>query len=183
MLHHLGLTMAYRRLSGTYLPGFVWCASCHCPIHSVEQLAADSGFSHIFFSGLSIITLVECAIPHTSLLKGKPIQLAVPWASLSVSLNIILTSMICFRLLRMRALMRDVLDPEMSRTYASIAAMLIESAAPFSILGIGLVVTAARKGPLIFAFGYVWTTFCVSPNPHPRAHVCECAKGESNRTF
>jgi hypothetical protein len=109
----------------------------------------------------SIITLVECALPNISLLKGKPIQLAVPWASLSVSLNLILTAMICFRILRMRALTREILSPEMSRMYTSIAAMLIESAAPFSILGIGLVVTAARKGPLIFAFGYVWTTFCV----------------------
>jgi len=47
-----------------------------------------------------------------------------------------------------------------SKMYTGIAAMLIESAAPFSILGIGLVVTAAQKGPLVFAFGYVWTTFC-----------------------
>ena len=61
----------------------------------------------------------------------------------------------------MRALTREVLSPEMSRMYTSIAAMLIESAAPFSVLGIGLVVTAAQKGPLVFAFGYVWTTFCV----------------------
>jgi hypothetical protein len=110
---------------------------------------------------VSIITLVECALPNISLLNGKPIQLAVPWALLSVSLNIMLTAMICFRLMRMRALTREVLSPEMSRMYTSIAAMLVESAAPFSILGIGLVVTAIQKGPLVFAFGYVWTTFCV----------------------
>jgi hypothetical protein len=57
--------------------------------------------------------------------------------------------------------MREVLSPEMSSMYTSIATMLIESAAPFSILGIGLVVTAAQKGPLVFAFGYVWSIFCV----------------------
>ena len=115
----------------------------------------------IIFAVVSIITVVECAIPNTSLLEGKPIRLVVPWASLSVSLNVIVTAMICFRILRLRALTREVLSPEMSRMYTSIAAMLIESAAPFSILGIGLVVTAAQKGPLVFAFGFVWTTFCV----------------------
>jgi hypothetical protein len=39
--------------------------------------------------------------------------------------------------------------------------MLIESAAPLSILGIGLVVTAAQKSPIMWAFGYVWSIFCV----------------------
>jgi hypothetical protein len=45
--------------------------------------------------------------------------------------------------------------------YTSIAAMLIESAAPISILGIGLIIIAARNGPIIFAFAYIWTMFCV----------------------
>jgi hypothetical protein len=113
------------------------------------------------FSVLSIITLVEYAMPGTSLLAGKPIHLVVPWVSLSVGLNVIVTSMICFRLLRMRTLVREVLSPEMSDTYTSIAAMLVESAAPFSILGIGLVLTAALRVLLVPAFGNVWTMFCV----------------------
>ena len=57
--------------------------------------------------------------------------------------------------------MREILSPETSRMYLSVAAMLIESAAPLSILGICLVVTAAQGGPLTFAFGYVWSMFCV----------------------
>ena len=95
------------------------------------------------------------------MLKGNPIKLAVPWVALSVSLNVIVTSMICFRLMRMRARMREVLSTDLSGMYTSIATMLIESAAPFSIIGIGLVITAAQKGPLVFAFGYVWSIFCV----------------------
>jgi hypothetical protein len=94
-------------------------------------------------------------------LIDKTTKLAVPWVSLSVGLNIIVTSMICFRILRMRALTQEALSPEMSKMYTSIVAMLIESAAPLSIIGIGLVVTSAQKGPLVFAFGQVWTMFCV----------------------
>jgi len=100
-------------------------------------------------------------MPNTSLLQGKPIHLAVPWVSLSVSLNVIVTSMICFQLLRMRALTWEILPPEMSMMYTSVAATLVESAAPLSLLGIGLVVAAAKNVPPTFAFAYVWTMFCV----------------------
>ena len=156
MLHNLERAMAYHGFSSTDIPGLLWCASS-LPSRSF------GGVAHLvlFFVVLSTITLVEYAMPGTSLLSGRPIHLVVPWISLSVGLNVIVTSMICFRLLRMRARMREILSPEMSSMYTSIAAMLIESAAPFSILGIGLVLTAALKVMLVPAFGNVWTMFCV----------------------
>lgn len=163
MLHNLGFKMAYRRSSGSDISGLCWCASSHtCHLSRGAAHCCDWGFSFRFFSAVtSILTVVESAIPGTSMLKGNPIKLAVPWVALSVSLNVIVTSMICFRLMRMRARMREVLSTDLSGMYTSIATMLIESAAPFSIIGIGLVITAAQKGPLVFAFGYVWSIFCV----------------------
>ncbi|KAI0295629.1 hypothetical protein B0F90DRAFT_1811443 [Multifurca ochricompacta] len=100
-------------------------------------------------SVLVIITIVESSLPNSFLLNGKPANFGVPWVALSVSLNS-----------SMRALTREVLSPEMSKTYTSVTAMLIESAAPFSILGIGLVVTEAQNGPLAIAFSYTWGIFC-----------------------
>ena len=102
-----------------------------------------------------------------SLMNVKPAYFAVPWVALSLGLNIIVTSMICLRLLRMRALIREVLSPEMSRMYTSVVAILIESAAPLSILGIGLVIAAAQKSPLMFAFAWVWSLFCVESSHTP----------------
>jgi hypothetical protein len=168
MLHNLGFTMVYHRLSSIDIPGLRWCASCHTchPFRGAAHRCDFGAFLSFFcFAVVSIMTVVESAIPGTSMLKGEPIELAVPWVTLSVSLNIIVTSMICFRLLRMRARIRQVLSPEMSSAYTSIATMLIESAAPFSVVGIGLVVTAAQQGPLVFAFGYVWSIFCVKSKP------------------
>ena len=69
--------------------------------------------------------------------------------------------MICLRLLQMRALARETLSPEMSSMYTSVAAMLIESAAPISIVGTGLIIVAAQNGPLISSFAFVWSVFCV----------------------
>ena len=112
-----------------------------------------------FFAVLAIVTVVSSTLPA---LKGK-LQVGVPWVTLSVSLNIIITSIICFRLLRMRALMREALSTNMSKSnmYTSIAVMLVESAAVFSIIGIGLIVMAARNDPLTFVFSHVWSMFSV----------------------
>ena len=108
MLHNLERAMAYHGLSSTDIPGLLWCASSH-PNHSF------GGVAHLalLFAVPSAITLVEYAMPGTSLLTGKPIHL-VPWI---VSLNVIVTLMICFRLLRMRALMREVLSPDAQHVY------------------------------------------------------------------
>ena len=124
---------------------------------------ASSTFSFLSLSSvLAIVTIVETALLNKSIVNGgSPAHLALAWVSLTVSLNIVVTSMICFRLLRARALTLGVLPPEMSRMYTSIVAMLIESAAPLSVLGIGLVVVTARSSPLTYAFSDVWGLFCV----------------------
>jgi hypothetical protein len=119
-----------------------------------------------FFAAFAILVLLLSALPHLpvpSTLRGT-LQNSVQWVSLSVSLNIVVTSMICFRLLRMRALLRQVLDSdsEMSRMYTNIAAMLVESSAPLSIIGIGILITSVNNGSITYAFGYVWTMSYVS---------------------
>jgi hypothetical protein len=112
------------------------------------------------------------ALPQSSVVKTK-LQVGVPWFSLSVSLNIIITTIICIRLLRMRALMREALSLNMSNMYANIAAMLVESAAVFSILGIVLIVMAVRNDPLTFTFAHIWSMFSVeSPVlPPPKSDI------------
>ena len=63
--------------------------------------------------------------------------------------------------------MRKALIEEMSDMYTNIAVMLIESAAVFSVLGIALIVMAARNEPLTFAFSHVWTMFSVELSTVP----------------
>lgn len=135
-----------------------------CVVLLMEWLiVALHAFLFVLSLVIAIIAVVEQALhpAHGSLPNSTPVHLTVPWVSLSVTLNVIVTSMICFRILRLRALTREVITRETFNMYTSIITMLIESAAPLSILGIGLVITAAQNGPLIFAFGYVWSAFCV----------------------
>ena len=134
-----------------------------CVAQLVERLIvvlADFSFDSLVVVVMMVVERIIQHHAHIFYLHGKPMHPLVLWVSLSVALNIIITSMICFRLLRMRALTREV-RPEMCGMYTSVATMLIESAAPFTIIGIGLVVVAAGNGPLIDAFCYVWSVFCV----------------------
>jgi len=155
--------MAYPRASDTDIPGFFRYAERN-PCRSFGAAAHCCAFWLSFgFLVLVIIMVIEKFLQHQAhifFLHGKPVRPLVPWVSLSVALNVIITSMICFRLLRMRALIREV-RPELSNMYTSIGTMLIESAAPFTIIGIGLVIVAAQNGPLIDVFCYVWSVFSV----------------------
>ena len=167
MFHYLGFAMVHHCFSVIDIPGFLWYADCN-PLFVWCGGSLLSPRIFLFFSPFSVLaifTIVETALPDRSVLRGgNPVHLVVAWASLTVTLNIIVTSMICFRLLRARALTLGALSPEMSRMYTSIVAILIESAAPFTIIGIGLVVTTAKNSPLTYAFADIWSLFCVESN-------------------
>ena len=155
--------MVCPRDSDSDIPGFIRYAERNL-CRSFGAAAHCCPFCLSFgFIVLVILMVIENFLPHRAhifILNGKPVHPFVPWASLSVALNVIITSVICFRLLRMRALTREV-QPEMSKMYTSMVTMLIESAAPFTIVGIGLVIVAAQNGPLVDAFCYMWSLFSV----------------------
>ncbi|KAJ3859560.1 hypothetical protein EV359DRAFT_75562 [Lentinula novae-zelandiae] len=111
-------------------------------------------------SVLVVITVVESALPGAFLLNGTAANFGVPWVLLSVSLNVILTAMICGRLLMMRHMVHSSLSFELGNTYTSIMAILVESALPFSVVGVGFVITFAKNSPTSDAFAYVWGMFC-----------------------
>lgn len=110
---------------------------------------------------MAIVTLYQSAVPGSNFFRGKTVNFGVPWASLSVSLNIIVTTLIIYKLLHGRKQLKKVLPRDALEMYTGISAILIESALPFSILGIVFAVTYGKnldEGP---AFLFVWATFCV----------------------
>ncbi|THU78137.1 hypothetical protein K435DRAFT_973654 [Dendrothele bispora CBS 962.96] len=123
-------------------------------------IIALPGLVYLASSVLVIITVVESALPGAFLLNGNAANFGVPWVSLSVSLNVIVTAMICARLLMMRQMTLSVMTPEMGQMYTSIMAILVESALPFSLVGLGFVITYAKDSPTADAFAYVWGMFC-----------------------
>ena len=155
--------MALSHFSSPCIPGFFQYADFN-PRRSFGRCGPLRRLWVSVLPALAIVIAVENALPHAPWLNVKPTQLAVPWVSPVVGLNTI-----CLRLLRMRSVAREALFPEMSGVFTSTTAILIESPEPFSITGIGLLVTVSQNGPLTFAFVYT----------SARYHVTSCTRTTS----
>jgi hypothetical protein len=90
---------------------------------------------------------------------------------LTVSTNIIVTTLITFRLLRARRALAKVLPSADMQLYTGVITILIESAAPLTIFGIVAAAlqsggSAAPKSAAFYVFNYVFQglfySFCVS---------------------
>jgi len=92
---------------------------------------------------LSVLTTVQSAQPGIGFFANT-IQFAVPYWSLAVAFNIVITLMIVGRLLWMRAKINRALKHN-SKIHASVASMMIESAALYSGIGIIFIAGFARE--------------------------------------
>lgn len=95
------------------------------------------------------------AFPSSLLLPPGPKMLdghvfSVYW-SFSVSLNIVVTLLIVSRLLYLRYMLMKTMQQSQAEIYTSVAAMIIESAALYSISAIIFLIGYAKQIPLQFA--------------------------------
>jgi Zn-dependent protease len=70
------------------------------------------------------------------------------YTATSVGLNVLATIMITIRLVLHRQLILNTLPPEHATHYVSVATIVIESAALYSIFALGFMVSYAIKNPL-----------------------------------
>lgn len=94
---------------------------------------------------MSILTLYQASRPEASLWTHTTVQFTLPYFTISISLNIILTLLLVGRLLHMSHKARTSLGKQHAATYISVAAMLIESAAPYAIVGLIFIISYARN--------------------------------------
>jgi len=76
-------------------------------------------------------------------------------------MNIVLTILICARLIRISKYISNLLDEDVGRAYLSAAAILVESAAFYSASGIMYLVPYAMGLDLCVLFGQIWTKMSV----------------------
>lgn len=111
---------------------------------------------------MAIITVVLSGLPNANLFQGTPVNFGTVWISATVGFNLIVTIMISTRLLMARKSLQAVGGPEFCNAYTGAVAILVESSAPFTILGIAFVALFATSMPEEFFFSNVWGSFCVS---------------------
>ena len=129
---------------------------------------------------LSLCVLVESALPTTKAFfsVGVLINFTVPWIALTSALNIILTALICYRILRVRYQLRSALrhDVELlalndygnSTMYTSVIAMLVESALPLAVIGLITCVLVGKGNFVSTPFLVIWGTVAVCSSDRPR---------------
>lgn len=120
------------------------------------------------FSVLGVLATIESALPGEFLLRGKPAQFLLAFSTCSVVVNIIVTTLICGRLFVAHRTMRNVFSSEFTRAYTGVAAIVIESALPYTILGITSIILQAKNEPTDIALACVWGSFAV--------HLISCQK-------
>ena len=96
------------------------------------------------YAVLSVLTVFQISQPGNSLWTHAAITVAVPYWSLSVALNIVITVAIVFRLLMARRFVGKSLGPEHAKTYTSVTMMIVESAALYSVALVVLIIFAAE---------------------------------------
>ena len=119
---------------------------------------------------MSILSVFQSSRPTASLWTDTTVQFAVPYFSVSIGLNILLTLLLVSRLLYMGYYVGRTIGKDHSQTYISIATMLVESAAPYAITGLMFIITYARNSNVQNLILPVLGQIMVSPHP-PCMHV------------
>ncbi|KAI5119328.1 hypothetical protein M0805_000558 [Coniferiporia weirii] len=94
---------------------------------------------------MGVILLFQLTQPDANLWSTTAVNFGIPYWSISAGLNVLVTSLIVARLFLIRARTRAVLSTHHARTYTSVAAMLVESAALYSATALLFVVTYAKN--------------------------------------
>ncbi|KLO07054.1 hypothetical protein SCHPADRAFT_922993 [Schizopora paradoxa] len=93
---------------------------------------------------LNCLTIFQEAQPGAGLTGHTTVIFALPFWSFSVGLNILLSLAIAFKLLMIRRALVPTIGPERGKVYTSVAAMIVESSALYSVTGMVYLICFAR---------------------------------------
>ncbi|KAJ3742326.1 hypothetical protein DFH05DRAFT_1401645 [Lentinula detonsa] len=98
---------------------------------------------------LSCLLIAMLSRPTLTLWSTISFQLALAYWSISISFNVLVTILICWRLLAMRRkLAKSMAQKESISPYTTVSAMLIESASLYSITGLGFLISYGVNSPV-----------------------------------
>ena len=97
--------------------------------------------SHSDILAMSIMSVYFASRPGSSLWTPDTVKVTIAYLSMSIALNLILTILIVGRLLYLSRSVKAILGESHAKTYTSVAAMMIESAAPLSLTSIVFIIT------------------------------------------
>ncbi|KAH9922724.1 uncharacterized protein B0H18DRAFT_1183390, partial [Fomitopsis serialis] len=113
---------------------------------------------------VAVFTLIAAGSPNGDFFEGIAVDFGTSYYALTVSLNIIVTILICARMLYMSKGVSAVLGPENSKLYTGLTAIFVESAALYSLAGIMFIIPYARNSQTAIIFGDIYgDVSCLAP--------------------
>jgi len=116
---------------------------------------------------LAVCQLISSGVPGGDFFAGKAVNFGVPYYAMSIGLNILLTGLVCGRLVYLSRSVMNAMGSagtENARLYTGLMTIMVESAAPYSLLGILYLVPYALGSEIAIAFGQVWAKMtCLAP--------------------
>jgi hypothetical protein len=97
---------------------------------------------------LGTIWCLQSTHPGLSLYSKTPIAFGTAYYGTSLSVNIVVTILIVFRLVLHRRVILESLPPEHARHYLSLAAIIVESASLYSLFALAFIITYAINNPI-----------------------------------
>jgi len=97
---------------------------------------------------LGTIWTLQSSQPGLSLYSDVPLAFGTAYYIISLSFNILITILITIRLLMYRRTVLATLPPEHAKHYVSLATIIVESAALYSVFALMFIVTYAIENPL-----------------------------------
>ncbi|TFK31609.1 hypothetical protein BDQ12DRAFT_660296 [Crucibulum laeve] len=129
---------------------------CYTILGSNFLLILFPGLIFLASVSLSVVTVIQSTLPRASIFQGSSVNFRISWISLTVSFNIIMTTMICGQFFFAHRQMRGVVPQAISKRYTDTTGIVLESALPFSVLGLVFVVLYARQSPVAYTFSGIW---------------------------
>jgi len=134
----------------------VWDRNVFVMIFPVLALMASTS--------LSILAVFQAAQPHSSRWSHSSLEFELPYWALTVSLNVVITIAVVYRLLSMRRAVISTLGANHAKMYTSIISMVVESAAIYATTGIVCIITFALKSnALNFLQPVLGQVVCICP--------------------
>ncbi|KIJ65818.1 hypothetical protein HYDPIDRAFT_151450 [Hydnomerulius pinastri MD-312] len=109
--------------------------------------------------GLGITQLYVDGAPNGNFFVGLAAQIGVAYTATSVGLNIVLTMLICGRIIHHGRQTRTFMGAAAAEMYFGIVSIIIESAIPYSLTGIAFVVAYALNSDMTIFFLSLYVMF------------------------
>lgn len=97
---------------------------------------------------MGVLWTLQSSSPGLSFYSALPLAYGTSYYAISLSVNMVLTILIILRLLHYRRTVVSVMSAEHAKHYVSLATVLVESAALYSVFALLFLVTYAVNNPL-----------------------------------